>query len=234
VRRASAVLFLSAALILAFSTLNAGAATKGVEIRDIAYNPKTITVKEGDTVTWTQKDQIGHSVTSTDDLFDSSPGCDATPENDNCLKPNDTFSFTFETAGEFSYHCRVHSSMVGNVVVEAAATTTTSSTTTTTKPTTTSSSTTTSTSDTTTTSSSTTTTTSTTVFSSASGQVAVADKGGSGGGSSNLPLLLGAAAIVAGLAGLAYWLWWRSGEGPYDDGPDWTQEPPPTVQGPRI
>jgi hypothetical protein len=45
-------------------------------------------------------------------------------------------------------------------------------------------------------------------------------------------LLLGAAVVVAGLAGLAYWLWWRSGE-PYDDGPDWTQEPP-TVQGPRI
>jgi hypothetical protein len=72
------------------------------------------------------------------------------------------------------------------------------------------------------------------VFSSGSGQVAIQDKGGKSGGSSTLPLLLGAFVVVAGLAGLAYWLWLRSGVPYEDDGPDWTQEPPPTVQGPRI
>jgi len=45
--------------------------------------------------------------------------------------------------------------------------------------------------------------------------------------------LLGGAAVVAGLAAFAYWLWWRSGQ-PNDAGPGPTGEPPPTTQGPQI
>jgi hypothetical protein len=71
------------------------------------------------------------------------------------------------------------------------------------------------------------------LLSSFSGPISV-NSGGKSGGSSALPLLLGALVIVAGLAGLAYWLWLRSNEAYEDDGPDWTDEPPPTVQGPRI
>jgi hypothetical protein len=49
-----------------------------------------------------------------------------------------------------------------------------------------------------------------------------------------VPLIVGALVVVAALAGLAYWLWLRSGEPYDDDAPDWTQEPPPTAQGPQI
>ncbi|MEY2431747.1 MAG: hypothetical protein QOC92_1472 [Acidimicrobiaceae bacterium] len=232
-----ALLLLAVSMVLAFAVLPASAATRTVQIKDFSFSPSSVSIIEGDTVTWTQNGAVGHSVTADDGSFDSSPLCTPTPNDDNCLKPGDSFSQTFDTAGTFSYHCRVHASMIGTVVVGAAPTTTTTSTTspsttTTTTKATTTTSTTASTSSTTTTSSSTTTTT-TTLFSSGSGQVGIADKGGKGGSSSALPLLLGAAVAVAGLAGLAYWLWWRSGE-PYDDGPDWTQEPPPTVQGPRI
>jgi hypothetical protein len=56
---------------------------------------------------------------------------------------------------------------------------------------------------------------------------------GKGSGTSSAPLLVGAALIVAGLAGLAYWMWWRSGDG-YEEAHDFRDEPPPTVQGPSI
>ncbi|MEY2422799.1 MAG: hypothetical protein QOI95_2866 [Acidimicrobiaceae bacterium] len=231
-RRALLLLIVSSLVVIATP---ANAANKDVQIQNFSFNPSSVTINEGDTVTWTNKDSVGHTVTADDGSFDTSPTCNNTsPEDETCLKPNEPITLTFDTAGTVAYHCKVHSTMHGTVVVKGPATTTTQATTTT-KPatTTTTASTTTSTSSTTTTSSSTTTTT--TLVSSFSGPIAVNDKGGSSGGSSALPLLLGALLIVAGLAGLAYWLWWRSGE-PYDqnDGPDWTQEPPPTVQGPRI
>jgi plastocyanin len=213
----------------------ASAATKDVTIESFAYNPTSVTVNEGDTVRWTNNDPTGHSVTADDGSFDSSDNdCSPSGTQESCIKPDSPFTNTFDTAGTYAYHCRVHGSMHGTVVVKAPATTTTTqATTTTTKAsTTTTGSTTTSTSSTTTTSSSTTTTSR--PISSFSGPVSVND-GGTSGGSSALPLILGGLVVVAALAGLAYWLWWRSGE-PYDenDGPDWTQEPPPTVQGPRI
>jgi hypothetical protein len=204
--------------------LNAPAAradTVTIEITAAHPDPNPAAITAGDIVKWHNKDAIDHTVILQDGRSVPVPshGTSAGDEVDS----SEDYIIDAEANGTFSIDAS-----------EATTTTTTSATTTTTKPTTTSSSsTTTSTSSTTTTSSSTTTTT-TTVFSSASGQVAIQDKGGSGGGTSALPLLLGAFIIVAGLAGLAYWLWLRSGE-PYDDeGPDWTQEPPPTVQGPRI
>ena len=228
-------------LVLAFlasAWTPARAANADVDITDFKFTPSTITVNEGDTVFWHQKGRVGHSVTADDGSFDSSPGCDATPDNDNCLKPGDTFHVTLPT-GTFAYHCKVHPSMTGTIVVnpdQASTTTTTEAPTTTASTTTTTASTTTTTSTTssttTTTSTTTTSTTTSTTFPS-SASIAPITVNDSSGGSSSAPWLLGGAAVVAGLAALAYWLWWRSGQ-PSEAGPDPTGEPPPTTQGPQI
>ena len=89
-----------------------GAATLG----DKSYLPTTITVKGGSTVTWTNIDNNMHTVTSGEpntvhagELFDS--GLTA------LIMPSKSFSHKFMHPGEFSYFCRVHPTMVGEVHV---------------------------------------------------------------------------------------------------------------------
>jgi amicyanin len=79
-----------------------------VEISGFAFNPNTLTVKVGDTVTWTNKDSMGHTVTSDSGSELSS----------STLSNGQTYSHTFSTAGTFAYHCTIHTSMKANIVVE--------------------------------------------------------------------------------------------------------------------
>lgn len=228
-----ALLLIAVFFVLFAPRANAADQTIHIEVGGTVRDPANVSVNGGDSVTW-----INDDLTDTHSVFITGEG-----NVSGDIASGGSFSHTFPDPGSedvsISYHIDSASGPGGTITVKATTTTTapTSTSTSTTEPTsttassTTSSSTTTSTSSTTTTSSSTTTTTR---FSSASGQIPIQDKGGSGGGSSALPLLLGAFVVVAGLAGLAYWLWLRSGEPYEDDGPDWTQEPPPTVQGPRI
>lgn len=78
-----------------------------VEISGFAFEASTITIKVGDTVTWTNHDDSPHSVVADDGSFKS-----------NSLKNDASFSQTFGTAGTFSYHCGFHASMTGIVIVE--------------------------------------------------------------------------------------------------------------------
>jgi len=78
-----------------------------VWIQDIAFDPSTITIITGTTITWTNKDAIGHSVTSDTGVFDSG-----------IINASGTFSYTFDTAGTFPYHCKVHTIMTASVVVK--------------------------------------------------------------------------------------------------------------------
>ena len=68
-----------------------GPGTNEVFIQGMAFNPSTITVSANTTVTWTNKDAIGHTVTSDSGLFDSGT-----------VAANGSFSYTFATAGTFS------------------------------------------------------------------------------------------------------------------------------------
>ncbi len=79
-----------------------------VGITNFAFAPATLTVKVGDTVTWTNKDEEPHTVVAGDGSFHS-PGLDA----------NATYSFTFTKAGSFDYVCSIHPFMHGTVVVSA-------------------------------------------------------------------------------------------------------------------
>ena len=77
-----------------------------VSITNFAFSPANLTVKVGDTVTWTNKDEEPHTVVADDGSFHS-PGLDA----------NGTYSFTFAKPGSFGYLCSIHPFMRGTVVV---------------------------------------------------------------------------------------------------------------------
>jgi len=81
-----------------------------VTVDGFAYNPASIEVNVGDTVTWTNQDAVAHTVTSDDGAFaEPLPGSGGTA------------TITFNTAGTFAYHCSIHPNMHGTVVVLAAA-----------------------------------------------------------------------------------------------------------------
>jgi plastocyanin len=78
-----------------------------VKIDNFSFGPETLTVTVGMTVTWTNRDDIPHTVVSTDGVFKS--------------KVRDTdekFSYTFAKAGTYPYYCSVHPKMTGKVVVQ--------------------------------------------------------------------------------------------------------------------
>ena len=87
-------------------------AASGVTISGFAFSPSPITVHVGDTVTWTNADRVGHTATADDASFDTGT-----------ISSGGTSSaITFSTAGTFAYHCAIHSSMQGTVIVTAATT----------------------------------------------------------------------------------------------------------------
>jgi plastocyanin len=86
----------------------AAAATVGID--NFTFNPATVTVKAGTTVTWTNKDDIPHGIAATNNAFKRSLALDT----------DDSFSFTFTTPGTYQYFCYIHPHMTGTIVVEAA------------------------------------------------------------------------------------------------------------------
>jgi plastocyanin len=95
--------------VLAASRVDA-AETVTVDISDFAFQPGSVTIQVGDTVTWTNNDAVAHTATSVDDsaLFDGE------------MEPGETFSFTFSEAGTVDYICEFHPAMEGTIVVEGA------------------------------------------------------------------------------------------------------------------
>jgi plastocyanin len=78
-----------------------------VKIDNFSFGPATLTVPVGTTVTWMNRDDIPHTVVSTDGAFKSK-----------VLDTDDKFSFTFNKPGEYTYFCSVHPKMTGKVVAQ--------------------------------------------------------------------------------------------------------------------
>lgn len=90
-----------------------------VTIDGLAFNPAILpppapalapNLPVGAIVVWYNNDSVTHTVTARDNLFDSgnlSPG-----------EPGDTFQYTFERSGIFEYYCKIHPSMVGEIIIE--------------------------------------------------------------------------------------------------------------------
>jgi len=117
-RRSVSIASLAAALVFGVGALSAGPKsfvvsaqqkpeTMEVKIDNFSFGPATLTVPVGTTVTWTNRDDIPHTVVSTDGVFKSK-----------VLDTDEKFSFTFSKAGTFPYFCSIHPKMTGKVVVQ--------------------------------------------------------------------------------------------------------------------
>ena len=95
------------------SNPNPNSNPNAVSMQNEAFNPKDTTVPMGTTVTWTNNDNITHTVVS------GVPGSPDGLFNSGNLSKNQTFSYTFNTKGTFKYYCSVHPSiMTGTVTVQ--------------------------------------------------------------------------------------------------------------------
>jgi plastocyanin len=83
-------------------------AAAAVQIDNFTFKAPVLTVKPGTIVTWTNADDIPHTVMSNNGLFKSK-----------VLDTGDRFSFTFAKPGQFGYFCSLHPHMTGMIIVKA-------------------------------------------------------------------------------------------------------------------
>jgi plastocyanin len=76
-------------------------------LTNTAYVPNPITVSVGTTIKWTNNDNVGHTVSSQNNLWDSGD-----------IEPGATYSRTFQSTGTFPYYCAYHPGMVGTIAVQ--------------------------------------------------------------------------------------------------------------------
>ena len=88
------------------ATTGGGGGAK-VVIKNFAFDQTSVTIKAGESVTWTNQDSVTHHLVGDKGEFDSAD-----------LAAGATFTFTFKTAGTVAYHCSIHPSMTGTVVVQ--------------------------------------------------------------------------------------------------------------------
>jgi plastocyanin len=106
---AAAGLALLAGAVKAAEPASPAAKTVQVNIYNYKFDPETLTVTSGTTVTWTNKDDIPHTVASSDKSFKGSGGLDT----------GDSYSYTFDKPGTYKYFCTLHPFMMGVIVVQA-------------------------------------------------------------------------------------------------------------------
>ena len=118
-RKAACRFGLAAPLVIGLALLFAGqrnvranqqekpAAGAEVKIDNFSFGPQTLTIAAGTTVTWTNRDDIPHTVVSNDGAFKSK-----------VLDTDERFSYTFTKAGTYPYFCSIHPKMTAKVVVQ--------------------------------------------------------------------------------------------------------------------
>ena len=78
-----------------------------IAIDNFKFGVVSIEVAAGTTVTWTNRDDVPHTVASATKVFKSPP-----------LDTGEAFSYTFKVAGTFEYYCSMHPRMTGKIVVK--------------------------------------------------------------------------------------------------------------------
>jgi plastocyanin len=113
-KKGSWIFCVAASMVLALAALPTvekllAASPEAVEIKidNFSFTPPTLTVKAGTQITWTNADDIPHTVVSDDQNFKSK-----------VLDTDEKFTFTASTPGTYSYFCSIHPKMTGKVVVE--------------------------------------------------------------------------------------------------------------------
>jgi plastocyanin len=105
-RRSLGGFAIAAALPLLLASTHARAEDTKVTIDNFTFAPAQLTLKVGTTVTWTNHDDIPHTVVS------------AGKFRSKTLDTDDSFSFTFTAAGDYKYFCSLHPHMTGMIKVE--------------------------------------------------------------------------------------------------------------------
>gem|GEM_PF-1123506 len=102
------------------STTNVSIVAGAANLADKAFSPDAVTVSVGDTVTWTNNDSQGHTITSGTGPNDPNMGSqfNSSPGYAHIITPGATFSHTFNATGTFQYFCELHPTMVGSVTVK--------------------------------------------------------------------------------------------------------------------
>jgi len=93
---------------MAHDSGSAGGGTNKIEIKDFMFNPPTITVKSGETITWINRDEEPHTIVSVGKKFQKSSALDTDQQ----------FTITAGAAGTYEYFCSVHPKMTGTIVVQ--------------------------------------------------------------------------------------------------------------------
>jgi len=96
--------------LISFQATPPGVAAGGmakVKIDNFSFAPAALKVKAGTQITWTNADDIPHTVVSNGPTFKSK-----------VLATGETFTFTADKPGTYSYFCSIHPNMTGKVVVE--------------------------------------------------------------------------------------------------------------------
>lgn len=100
--------FLTVLAVVAISGCTSN--TNTVTIQNMSFNPSTLNVQVGTTVTWINKDSTTHHVVSDSGVFDSGD-----------LSTGMSYNYTFNQTGSYPYHCSIHPSMKGTIVVTTSA-----------------------------------------------------------------------------------------------------------------
>ena len=93
--------------MLALGAVAAQETTNVITIDNFTFSPKELTVAVGTTVKWVNHDDIPHLVVENNKTFRSK-----------ALDTDDSYSYTFTSAGTFDYFCALHPHMVGQVIVK--------------------------------------------------------------------------------------------------------------------
>ncbi len=86
-----------------------------VILKDTSFQPQQITISTGSELTWINQDSVNHTVVGDG----TGPGGDFQSKT---LQPGEEFSFIFDQPGNYPYHCSIHPSMKGTVIVTGLAT----------------------------------------------------------------------------------------------------------------
>jgi len=100
-----AVIIIAAAFYL-YSTQSSAPEEKIISIKNLQFNPAVTNIATGDKITWKNEDSFTHDVTIDNGLFDKD------------IEAGQSFSYTFNEAGTYEYHCDIHPSMKGTIIVK--------------------------------------------------------------------------------------------------------------------
>jgi plastocyanin len=105
------VLFLGACSSSSLKTHQTASPPLSIAIKTFTFSPTPLSTKAGESVTWTNNDQILHTATS------GVPGAPSSIFEGQMDGPGKTFRFTFMVPGRYPYFCSRHNGMLGEIVV---------------------------------------------------------------------------------------------------------------------